>query len=360
MMFSFKTIFNKTCAALLTTGISLSVLPMVCSAQTDLGIVTATGINNSTQVVGYYIQPPNPTTNLTHAFLWQSGSLTDLGTLTPDPNHPGKYLGESRAQGINNKGQICGFCGNPNTGPIQAFVRLLTVMTTLTGIPNARRSAAFAINDFAQVTGSCEFLLVNGHGSYISHPFLWDNGTLTDIGTLVANPPPPAMNLSTGVGNAINASAQIAGSAGSDIGNQVGDAFYWANAPMINLSTFGGRDSWARGINYLPEVVGGAQGSNFNYHAFSWKPGGSLVDLGTLNPTNPTSTSDAYSINKNGLIVGTSNNHACSWIGTTITDLNTTATLAAGWVLNVAVSVNDNGRIVGTGTLNGVAHSFLL
>lgn len=186
-----KRIFNKTSGALLTAGITLSVLPMVCSGQTvtDLGIVTATGINNSTQVVGYYIKPPDPNPNLTHAFLWQSGSLTDLGTLTPDTNHPGKYLGESRAQGINNKGQICGFCGT-TSGPQHAFVRLTTVMTALIGLPNSISSAAYAINDVAQITGCSSIPVVNASGSYGVRACLWSGGGITNLGTLIGSPPP--------------------------------------------------------------------------------------------------------------------------------------------------------------------------
>src|SRR6266566_2946406 len=59
---------------------------------------TAGEINNRGQVVGQS-DLPGDTTH--HAFLWQNGVMTDLGTL---PGIPG-----SLANGINNKGQVVGF-----------------------------------------------------------------------------------------------------------------------------------------------------------------------------------------------------------------------------------------------------------
>jgi len=78
--------------------------------------------------------------------------------------------------------------------------------------------------------------------------------------------------------------------------------------------------------------------------------------------------SNANGINENNQVVGSSEtldgsslvSHAVLWDqadGVT-TDLNTWAT--NGWVLASATAINDDGDIVGTGFLNGVAHGFLL
>ena len=43
-----------------------------------------------------------------------------------------------------------------------------------------------------------------------------------------------------------------------------------------------------------------------------------------------------------------------------ITDLNSLIPAGSGWVLNRATGINDAGQIVGSGTINGVLHVFLL
>ena len=57
----------------------------------------AWSINNRGQVVGDAINAAGAS----HAFLWEKGVMTDLGTLTG--------VGNSAAQGINNRGQVVGW-----------------------------------------------------------------------------------------------------------------------------------------------------------------------------------------------------------------------------------------------------------
>jgi len=74
--------------------------------------------------------------------------------------------------------------------------------------------------------------------------------------------------------------------------------------------------------------------------------------------------SSAYDINEINQVVGSSESaagyHAVLWDESgSIADLNETVT-APGWVLTSATAINERGDIVGTGTLNGVAHGFVL
>jgi probable HAF family extracellular repeat protein len=43
-----------------------------------------------------------------------------------------------------------------------------------------------------------------------------------------------------------------------------------------------------------------------------------------------------------------------------MTDLNSLIPAGSGWVLTSARGINDAGQIVGTGTISGVQHAFLL
>ena len=111
-----------------------------------------------------------------HAFLWQSGRMRDLGTLGgPD----------SDALLINERGQIAGFSQTSSTiiptllqPTIHPFVWEHGKMTDLGtlggafGVPNA-------MNDRGQVVGDSDLA-----GDQAFHPFLWDHGVLTDLGTL--------------------------------------------------------------------------------------------------------------------------------------------------------------------------------
>ena len=74
--------------------------------------------------------------------------------------------------------------------------------------------------------------------------------------------------------------------------------------------------------------------------------------------------SSASDVNELNQVVGSSEsaagNRAVIWDESgAITDLDSMVS-AAGWVLSSATAINDYGNIVGTGTLNGVPHGFLL
>ena len=79
--------------------------------------------------------------------------------------------------------------------------------------------------------------------------------------------------------------------------------------------------------------------------------------------------SNAYDINENDQVVGRSEtlinsttvDHAFLWSKAdgTLIDLNTLVAVP-GWILKSANAINDNGDIVGTGSLNGIAHGFLI
>ena len=69
-------------------------------------------------------------------------------------------------------------------------------------------------------------------------------------------------------------------------------------------------------------------------------------------------------INIQGVIVGwfyapVDVTHAFLYKDGVMADLNNLLPTGSGWVLNYANDINDNGRIVGIGTINGQSHGFV-
>jgi probable HAF family extracellular repeat protein len=169
--------------------------------------------------------------------------------------------------------------------------------------------------------------------------------------------------------NAINASGQVAGY-GYAADNAASQAILWnsTTATELGAGTVGGTNSVAYAINASGQVAGfGSTNGNAAYHATLWN-GTTSTDLGTLGGD----YSFASAINASGQVAGWSNltgnvqQHATLWNGRTITDLNSfldASTVSAGWVLNYATGINDNGWIVGSASnsLLGITnHAFVM
>lgn len=289
-------------------------------------------INDNAQIVGWQETSqvdPYPDYILQHVyrgFLWENGTLTDIGTLG---------VGTScQAHGINNEGQIVGWS------------RFET--------------------------------------SSRKHGFVWHDGAMTDIG------PEEGMSWA----NDINESGVIAGWIGTP---SVGGACYWDSSGFHALGTLGGNFSWAYGINDLGDVVGYSAKTSWGFHAFLWHDG----IMGDLNPTTGvyaaahavnnkgqavgyvdspyTNTAylwdngqmtmlgnlgghwcEAYDINDSSQIVGYSqipilNPHAVIWENGLTRDIN-----PSGWTFSVAKAINDKGQIVGHGYNGSENRAFML
>lgn len=293
----------------------------------------ASDINNPGQIVG----SSGPWDGAHHAVLWDNGTITDLGTLAGD-----EYSG---ARAINNRGEIVGDSGSSESGTHAVLWENGTI-TELAMLPNEDSSSALGINDRGQIIGS-------GGGPFIApHAVLWENGTITDLGILAtwfdeSLVPHGRLDFSHAYG--INNRGQIVGVSTTSTGVH---AVLWENGTITDLGTLPGDDySEARGINERGQIMGLSGMWTDDCHAGEcnavlWE-NGTITDLGM--PI--TYYAEHYGINNRGQIVFASvqshvgYNRAVLWDKGTITDLGELAAPGSG--LSGAFGNNDRGQIVG-------------
>jgi probable HAF family extracellular repeat protein len=302
----------------------------------DLGTLggnasTGNDVNSRGQVVGVALNavPENPDVAIffsgglpaaqqARAFLWQNGSMRDLGTLGGN---------DASAIRMNESGQVVGFS---STG---------TEINDTTGLPT-------------------------------THPFLWKNGTMTDLGTLGGTLATIGSFNDGPWGAVLNEHGEVAGTSMLP-GDETFHAFIWSNGRMTDLGTLGGSISEAYAINGAGQVVGRARlmDTPLVRHAFLWEKG-TMIDLGTVDPC---TRGTATSINSKGQIVGglgacTNNPDEVTWFkafyfekGKPMVDLNTLVEPPSSLYMDEAMFINERGEILaGAYTPTGESRAVLL
>ena len=260
---------------------------------TDLGSLgggstAGAALNNNGQVTGqsdtaatitFICGPPKHrhmcTEHLAHAFVWSNGTMTDLGTLG------GNF---SAGYAINLSGEVAGFA-DTSTGQEAS----LWNGQNMTGLGVPLDSAANGINDSGQVVGDWETTSAG------LQPFLDSNGTITDL-------PEPRFVATSNLGcaaDAINNNAQIAGTCwgwNRKLALIYADLVLWQNGTVTDLGTLGGERSTAAAINDNGQIVGygTALGSGVATDGFLYS-NGTITDLGSFTPA---------AINDHGVMVG--------------------------------------------------------
>ncbi len=311
---------------------------------TDLGSFggsksTAFGINELGHVVG---KADMPNSNQ-HAFYWNplaNPQLKDLGTLGGN---------QASAFGINESGVIAGFAQKPD--PTQQEPTLWSPPTYTPpqglGTFGGPKGNAFGVNDNGVAVGQAQFQTI----PFITHAFVYQNGTLTDLGTLQGG----TFSSAQGINNA----GQIVGFAAPS-GNSPQHAFLYENGTMKDLGTLGGTESKGYAINSKGHIAGSSKIASGELRPILHVRN-QMKDLGTLGGLE----GEAFAVNDLTQVVGRSFtagglDHAFLWKGGYMYDLNTLFS-GSDWVFKEARGINNKGQIVGVGTSpNLEEHAFLI
>jgi len=336
----------------------------------------------------------------THAFEWQQGVLSELGTLPggtssqavwispngliagysnngqSDPDvfgfpqaravvwHHGKAIdlgtfggNQSTSYAVNSRGQVAGvalndipdpysfydfvFCGSPNGTQTRAFLwNKNDGIKDLGTLGTGNDALAFFVNEAGQVAGIAytDSIPNPTTGLPTFHPFLWEKGKgMRDLGTIGGD---AVFNM-----NGLNRRGEIIGTQ-TLAGDATWHPFLWDGKKLVDLGTLGGDQDWGNWINDEGDVVGqGALPGALEFHGFLWRKG-KKTDLGLL-PGD--FFSDTTVINSRGQIVGVSGNDvsasAVLWENGHIIDLNTLLLPGSGLMVYWALYINDPGEI---------------
>ena len=293
-------------------------------------------INGVGHITGYGVVPGS---GEIHAFIYASGTFQDLG-----------LLGYQASDGIaiNRSDQLAA----DGIGPGSTALFYANGHATRIGSIDGGYTSAYAINNHGDIVGSG----VNGDGGIVG--FSWINGVFTDLSTMgvyrATNINDSDQFICTTIyswvhGGFVHTSDHASiysGGVMTDLGSLTGN-------PQTNTEAFG--------LNASGQVVGYSMAADNLEHAFLYS-NGVMQDLGTLNGD----YAIGIAINNHGLIVGNLMNAYNANLGAFVDADGTMYDLAdlivsggAGWSQLTVTGLNDNGLIVGYGTVNGGTQGFV-
>lgn len=204
-------------------------------------------------------------------------------------------------------------------------------------------SVAKAVNATAQVTGAA-----GSNRTNLSEIFFYSNGSMSSLGTLGGT---------SGIGNAINSSGQVAGYSTNSVGTY--RAFLSSGSSLTDLGDLGGGSAVAYGINDFGQVVGSAVTANGENHPFLYK-GGKMIDLGTLGSKNTDWWNSAQGVNNSGVVAGTSYDAQGNFFGFVWRSGKMIKMGTLGGLWSQAYAINNKGQVTGLAyTKNGSGHAYI-
>jgi subtilase family serine protease/Mg-chelatase subunit ChlD len=294
------------------------------------GISKAYAINNYGNVTGNLDTGSN-----SHTFCWRCGQMNEISLLAEDHNSTGF--------GISDLEQIAGSYYTPSAGP-NAFIWQDGEFNDLeTALSGGEPVQAYGINLRGQVTG---YYTLNNS----SRAFIWDKragepywDTLDNSGIFDAN--------STAF--AITDYGDLAGYWQDDTGIR---GFVRRNGVIIDAGQYDGNDTYLRSINEYGQAAGYSCG----------EPNTAIFYEDGVMMALDSNESMAYGINSAGDVVGTYEQggwKAFVWQDGAKYDLTQQMAFHEnnpGWELKEAYAINNEGQIVGFGTIGGSTHAYRL
>jgi probable HAF family extracellular repeat protein len=250
-------------------------------STTDLGTIpgqygsSASSINDNGQVVGKSGDLP---------FIWSNGIMKALRL-------PHGLTLNCSANSINLAGQVAGACADSNN-VYHALRWTNGNVTDLGTLPGGTGSLAYSINNAGQVAGIWMYISDVANQTSDHHATLWNKGTLTDLGTIGINPTP---GYNSSIANAINNNGQVVGYSNATILDSTGaisayelHPFLWQGGSMIDLGILPGGigNSMANAINDNGLVLGMGSMTDGTQASFLYDNTNGLVALDTLLPAN--------------------------------------------------------------------------
>lgn len=267
----------------------------------------AVDINDRGEVLIWYALPSDDGDPPVHrAAIWYRGQETPvLPTRGPGPDIGGP---RARPVAFNTRGEVAiNVDGTPEETARAYYWRDGEALPIGSG--RAGGTKAVAIDEHGWVAGNT----TTAQGD--QRAFVWRNGTMTGLGTLGGTTSEVATNPARPDHQAMSDAGHIVGTSTTADGAEHG--FVWQDGTMTDLGTLGGDSTQPTAVNDRGEVVGHSLNGDHEQRPFYWYAG-TMTDLGTLGG----GIGHAYGLNEHGVIVGASRtasgaHHATLWRLTT-------------------------------------------
>jgi probable HAF family extracellular repeat protein len=229
---------NKDAGGMMLPMSPLGTLPKSPSGEAFFPSSEAFAINEKGQIVGRSMEnaspPGGPQIPISsgRAFLYQDGEMKDLGAL-PNDSLPEKVDPYSEAWAINDRGQVVGESGTDEDHGKAFLYTPGGSMKGLDTLPGQPYSEAFGIDNSGQIVGWS----YSSRAAVQGRAFIYRNGKMEDLGSLPDASQPAEKNDPYSMARAIDEHGRVVGQSRAASGTIPNRAFLWENGQMTDLNS---------------------------------------------------------------------------------------------------------------------------